>query len=348
MAPSGLRLGVLGLALVIGLSIAAPVVAHGNYLAADAQVTADGVVRMEGVFMITKGWVVLHANTPGGSEDVVGHVSPEQNAFRTDVAVTVNRSYWADVTGNRSLWAVLHFDADNDDAFDASSDPPIGGRDDPDHAVRIPVRNSDRAAFVLAEQEHAQETNRSAVTIRRVALPEDGHLVIQTNENGSPGDIIGNRSLEAGQHETVTVALAEHFYHHQPEQFSLWAVIYRADGDGQVDEGAQPVMVNGSLVATRFPVKRTDELEAGHSHTPSVTRTPRTATPSPTPTEHDHEAHEHTVESTPTPTASPTSTPSPTRSPGSATRTPGQPGMGFSVAIVATLIGLIYRQYRLE
>lgn len=329
MAVYGLRWQVIAVVTLLIASLAVPVAAHGNYLAADAQVSADGIVRIEAVTLITTGYVVLHADDAGEIGEVIGHVKPAENVFHGNLSVPMNESYWATVTGHTTIWAVLHHDADNDEEFDPAQDPPIGGSDDPDHAIQLTVGKGERPAYVLAEAEHSQKTNVSEVVIRRVHLPEDGYLVIQTDVNGSPGDIIGQTALAAGSQENVSVSLDEHAYHHQPEQFPLWAVIYVGDGSGEFDDGDVLVTADGSSVASRFVVERTGDLDAGHEHTATPTVT-AVVTASPTPTEHDHD-HEHGEESE---TASQSSTPIDTP-----VTTDGQPGFGLvEVLLVFVMI----------
>lgn len=345
-------LGAILLCFLLVSAVPAPVVAHGNYLAVDPQISSDGTVRIEGTFLITEGYVVLHDDHAGEIGEVLGHVTPEKDTFQGGLTVDINRSYWAAVSGSRSLWAVLHYDADNDGSFQAGDDPPIGGSGDPDWAVNVQVERGEHPAYVLAELEHAQQSNTSEVEIRRVGLPQDGYLVIRSDANGEPGEVIGNRSLVAGSHENVTVSLAEHDYHHRPETFTLWAVVYRGDGSEDFDAGDVPVTVNGTPVASSFEVERTGELDPGHQHTPTPTAT---AEP-PTDTEstespktgtgesgHEHD-HEHT-ETTRSPTASPA--PTSTATQGSPTSSPGQPGFGILTVLIGGLLLLAVANRRL-
>lgn len=342
MEPLDRQLLLIGVLLTgLFISVATPVVAHGNYLAADSQITTDGTIRIEGVFMVTEGWVVLHTDNQGEIGDIIGHTKSELNVFQSNLTVSVKESYWANATGRMRLWAVLHFDANNDGAFDPSSDPPIGGHDDPNQAVQLDVLKGNDSAFVLTEFEDAQQADGSEVVIRRVRLPVDGYLVIQTDANGAPGDPVGQLNLTAGLYEDVTISIAEHYYHHQPEHFSLWAVIYRGDGDAGFDEGDNPVTVNGSPIASRFEVKRTGDLEAGHEHTPSATETAQSTLSTTTTLHEDDHDHQHPANSSPTPTSrisSDTVSPTGANSPTSA---PGQPGMGMTAVLLAFLLMLV-------
>lgn len=352
MSHPALRVGAASLVLLLVVALAAPVAAHGNYLAVDSQVSADGTVRIEGTFLITSGYVVLHADAGGEIGEVLGHVKPAMNEFLGGLTVGINGPYWADVTGPTPVWAVLHYDANNDGEFQAGDDPPIGGGDDPNWAVRVQIEPGEQPAYVLAEHEHPQQTNTSEIDIRRAHLPADGYLVIRSDANGQPGAVIGNRSLSAGVHENVTVSIDEHAYHHRPEQFSLWAVVYRGDGSGSFGDGDTPVTVNGNPVASRFQVQRTDELAADHEHTPSPTATAATTTASEPATgtatatghseaEHDHEHSETTPTRTPTPTLTATQ---PTRE--TSTTTPGQPGFGLLVTALAAVLALLIANRR--
>lgn len=339
MYSSAGRLGTVILGLLLVAALASPAAAHGNYLAVDSQVSADGTVRIEGTFLVTTGYVVLHADDAGDIGEVLGHVKPDTNEFFGELSVAINQTYWADVSGSMPIWAVLHYDADNDGSFQAADDPPIGGHDDPGHAVRLHVARDEQPAYVLAEREHAQKTNTSTVTIRRVHLPEEGYLVVRSNANGEPGDVIGNRSLSAGLHVNVSVSIDEHAYHHRPDQFSLWAVVYRSDGTGTFDGGDRPILVNGTPVASQFQVERTGDVDADHDHTPSATGT--AVSPSPMEeTEHEHEHGE--ASETPGPSTQPTaSATEPQQAQDATTSTPGQPGLGILTTLLALVLAFL-------
>lgn len=349
---SGRRVVVVVLVLAL---LAVPVAAHGNYVSADPQVSADGTVQIELAVVVTDAFVVLHTDDNGSIGRPVGHGSFD-GYIAHDLAVELDAGYWASVSGNASLWVALHHD-DGDGEFEPEDDPVLtaGSTDEP-VADRLAVRRGDTGAVnVIAERDQPQETDDNVVTIRAVRLASDGYVVIRADEQGGPGRVVGAKALAAGEHTDVTVTIDETFYERRPESFNLWAVVHGSDGDGAFDADADPAVVVGEhRVMSRFAVERTDSIE--HTPTPTATVTPDVhSDPSPTatPTEghddHDHEHtptateghddHEHTheVEETAT-TAHETDDDGHDHTHAEdATATPGQPGFGVVLATLAVL-----------
>ncbi len=351
MRIAGLPVSTLVFGLLVVIVMAVPVAAHGNLLAVDSQVSADGTVRIEGAYLITTGWIVLHADDNGNIGTVIGHKEAAKNSYHENLSVAIDRTYWDTVTNRTPIWAVLHYDANGNGQFDPAADPPTGGQATPANAHLLTVAKGEQPAYVLAATEHAQKTNVSEVVIRRAALPDDGFLVVRANANGSAGEVLGYSSLPAGRHEAVTVPIEDHEYHHRPEHFSLWAVVYADDGDDAFDEGDHPVTVNNAMVASQFSVERTGDIDADHQHTATVTETDEQTTAQ-TNTDHDQDDHQHEESTTTSPnptTIPPTSTEVPTQpDSASTTETPGQPGFGVFLAILAMLgLGTVGRRLRI-
>lgn len=339
--------------LVLAL-LAVPVAAHGNYVSADPQISADGTVRIELAVVVTDAFVVLHTDDNESIGRSVGHGSFDGYVAH-DLAVELDAGYWANVSGNASLWVALHHD-DGDGEFEPGDDPVLtaGSTDEP-VADRLVVRRGGSGAVnVVAERDQPQQTDDNVVTIRAVRLASDGYVVIRADERGAPGRVVGAKAIAAGEHTDVTVTIDEPFYERRPESFNLWAVVHGSDGDGTFDADADPAVVVGEhRVMSRFAVERTDPIE--HTPTPTATATPDVhVDPSPTETPTaDHDDHEHT----PTPTeghdddhddtheAEETDTAAhETVDDGhdhthteDATATPGQPGFGVALATIAVL-----------
>lgn len=280
MSPRWVVLVVAGLAL-----LSVPVAAHGNYVSADPQVSADGTVRIEFGVLVTEGFVVLHADDDGEPGPAVGHRAFE-NYVHADYPVTIDPAYWANQSGTVDLWAVMHRDANGNGRFDPGTDPPLRSADDALVADQLVVRKAETGPFaVAAERDQGQETDRNAVTVRSVRLGADGYLVLRADADGSPGRVVGQQALSAGEHQDVTVTIDEPFYERRPEAFALWAVVHRTDGDGQFNATADAAVTAGDArVMTRFVVHRTDDIE--HTPTPQATASPdpsSTDTPEQTP-----------------------------------------------------------------
>lgn len=367
MSPRRAVLVILGLSL-----LAVPVAAHGNYVSTDSQVSADGTVRMELTVILADGFVVLHADAGGEPGEPVGHGAIEP-FVHPDYAVDVDAGWWANRTGNVSLWAVLHHD-DGDGEFHPSDDPPLRtGADDRLVADRFAVRKAAAGPTnVMAEREKAQATGTNVVTIRRVRLASDGYVVIRAAEAG-PGRIVGQRALPAGNHSSVNVTIDETFYERRPEDFKLWAVVHASDGDDTFEPAEDPaVRVGNGTVMTRFAVERTDPIE--QTPTPEATPTAKTAAPhtvTETPTHHGdhehttatsghgdhdhsptatqeagHDDHDHTHEGETATTARSGEDGHDHTHSETATASPGQPGFGVGLAVLGVLLAglLAYRR----
>lgn len=268
------------LALVALVVLATPVAAHGNYVSVDSQISADGTVRIELAVLVTDGFVVLHTDQDGQPGAVVGHASFD-GYIGSDIPVTIDRDHWEAQSGNVTLWAVMHRDT-GDREFEPDDDPPIrSSENDELVAERFVVRKGTAGPVnVIAERDHAQETDRNQVSIRAVRLPVDGYVVIRADDGGEPGGVVGKRALSAGQHLKVSVGIDEDFYETRQETFQIWAVVHGSDGDDQFEPTEDlPSTAGGEWVMSRFDVKRTDPIE----------RTP-TATVG-----NDHDDHDHTV-----------------------------------------------------
>lgn len=328
---------VILLAVVAGFLVAAaPVSAHGNYLAADHQVSDDGTVHLELVVAVTDVFAVLHMDDSGEPGAVIGNREIGEGFVHPDVAVQIEESVWTNVSGNLTIWAMLHRDT-GDGSFDAADDPVVETADGEPVGSRLTVKKSAAGKVnILAEADHAQETNTSEVTVRRVELADPGYIAIYADNDGEQAQIVGHKHLEAGIHETVTVGIDDAFYHAQPERFDLWAGIHHSNGDSAFDSTDDPpVRVAGHPIATRLSLKRTDEIDHEPTEEPTTTDDGEAHDHS---DGHDHDdssddqqSHDETSTPTPTPTASPTIQPD-------STPTPGQPGFGVVSTLLAVMI----------
>lgn len=316
--------GVIGVAVLVAL-VAGPVLvsAHVNDVRADPQVSTDGTVVLETVFIGTDGWVVLHAANGSGPGEPIGHAAvSSEGGLKEDVRVRITPEEWQSWSGNRTVWAVLHAD-DGDGQFEPGEDEVIEQFEEP-AAHRFAVRRGDSPAYVTARGFAPQTTDDATVTVRAVALPEDGHVVVRNATGDGPGAVVGATALPAGTSRNVSVELDAAFFRAREGSFALWAVAYTDDGDGTFGENDAPVRVGSRLVQTRFGVEKTGG--------PTVTGT-----------SDSHEDHEHTH--SPTPAESPATTP--TTAPGTAAddRSPtspaGAPGLGATVAVTAVLLTLV-------
>ncbi|WP_436931348.1 DUF7282 domain-containing protein [Halosimplex halobium] len=276
-------------ALVIALALATPVAvatvqAHGNHVAADSQVTDDGTVLVEAVSSIRPGFVVLRADAGGRPGEPLGSVyvgrTPDLT-YRTSVPVPLDESVWTGWEGNRTIWAVLHGDANGNEEFDYGTDLAVTNIN-PAASTRVTVRRSESGrASVLAAGFDPQPIDDGTITVRRADLPTAGHLVVYpTGGNRS----VGSRSLPAGTHRNVTVPLNESFLAEQTRDFRVRVAAHRDRGDGVFGPSDPPVTAGDRVVDTYFavaPENATDDRPL--VNTPTVTTAPeRSATDGPT------------------------------------------------------------------
>ncbi|WP_415378498.1 hypothetical protein [Halosimplex sp. TS25] len=338
--PSRRVAAVLVLAVVLATPLAvATVSAHGDHVAADSQVTGDGTVVVETVSALTPGFVVLRADDGGRPGEPLGHSyvgrTPDMT-YLSSVAVGVGESVWADWSGNRTIWAVLHDDMDGNEAFDIGTDTSAAIRSRA-AKTKITVRKSDGAeARVLGAQFDPQPVGDGALTVRRVDLPEAGHVAVRPVGTNAT---IGSQALDAGSHDNVTVGINESYVAEQSSDFRVHVVVHRDDGDGVFGPGDPPITAGDRAVGTYLTVSPDAEADDGPViNTPSATATPdpsngttsATATPSAT--------DSPPIESPSGPTSGETDRPDGTAADG--------PGFGVAVGVLGLVLGLVTARSR--
>jgi hypothetical protein len=246
---------------------------HGNHVGADAQVSADGAVVVESMFILNGGFLVVHAADGEELGRPVGHVAVSAG-WNENVHVPVDESFWANESGPTRVYAVLHND-DGDGEFEPSEDPPARSFGATIARGEIHVSRGDRAAYVVAETFSPQQSADASVTISRAALPEDGFLVVRhATEEFTVGQVVGSTRLSAGVHENVSVALNETYFEgiEMNRSQALVAAVYVGDDLAS----AEPVAVAGENVSSRFAVLRVNETRRDDGWevvTPTMTTT---------------------------------------------------------------------------
>ncbi|WP_123539328.1 DUF7282 domain-containing protein [Halosimplex salinum] len=297
-------------ALTLALLLAAPLAvatagAHGNHVAVDSQVTSDGTVVVETVSSPTPGFVVLRADDGGRPGDPLGNEyvgrTPNQT-FLADVPIRIDPSTWDEWAGNRTIWAVLHGDANGNEAFDYGADLAMTDIN-PAASTRFTVGKGDSTeARVLAAAFDPLPVTDGAVTLRRVDLPVAGHVAVRpVGQN----ETVGSRSLDAGTHRNVTVSLDESFLAEQERDFRVRVVAHRDDGDGTFGPDDPPITAGGDPVGTYLsvaPEEHSDGTDEPLINTPSATATPDASSGSATAIAEDPSASAPTEDSTREPT----------------------------------------------
>lgn len=273
----------LSVLLVVLVAASGVATAHGNDVTVHSQRSSNGVVQVAYVSQITSAHLVLHRTDGETLGPVVGHRYLSHDGPLTErdhVTVRVEPSAWANVTGNRTLFAALHID-DGDGRFDPESDAVIS-RDGEPVGHQFVLRKADGNASVIAHE----QTAATNVTVEHVAIDADGYLIA----SGHDGHIAGVTPLAAGRHVNVTVGLDPAFYNDQPSSFELELALYHDDGDGTFDPATDTLVTAGTeSVGTHLAVEKA---------TPTVA-TPVTTTTDDPPTEATTTATDSTTATTP-------------------------------------------------
>ncbi len=234
--------GLLVLA-VLGAGLA---VAHGNHATANPQVSTNGTVVVEAAFLSTDGHLVLRADDGGEPGRVVG-VRPLDRGRHRGVTVQADAGFWSTVSGNVTLWAVLHADAEAADDFDPAADTMLTRFGGP-AGQRFSVARRERPASVVTSD--AGPLENGSLPVVTATLPDDGSLVVHATANGTLGRSLGSRSLPAGRHTDVRVPVNTTGL---DERAVVAVAVHTDDGDGQFEPGADPtVRVGGDPVASRY------------------------------------------------------------------------------------------------
>jgi hypothetical protein len=348
--------------LLATATVPLPVSAHTNDVRVDPQVSPDGTVVVETVFIANDGWLVLHADDNGSLGEPIGHTAVDsEGGLKEDYPVTVDEDHWADWEAGR-VHAALHRD-DGDGTFEPGEDTVLTSFGDPSTDA-FTLRAGD-GALVTARGFGPQETANRTLTVRQARLPADGYLVARNTTEVEPFEYeatepVGATALSAGSHGNVTVALNRSFYRSTDREFRVAFAVYRDDGDGRFDADDEPVRVAGESVDTVIGVERTASVG---TPTPTASgggdgaRNGGTATPTPegglvtTPTPDGSESVVVTASSTPGTSGTGTdSTNAGASDPGGGdnatagggatggpgTTTGGQPGFGMAALLAAS------------
>jgi len=214
---------------------------HGFHTAVQPQATADGTVVVETVGVLAPSFVVLSLDG-----EVVGTAFVEETGFRTDVPVDVDADAWDDWSGAATVSATLYRD-DGDGEFDPVSDRAVTDRYPGARSQATVGRLPEGAARVLAGEFDPLPVEDGSVTVRRVALAEAGHVVVRPFGGGDP---LGGRTLSAGTHRNVSVAVNRSAVADRTGSVSVRIDLYRDDGDGRFDGSESPVTVGEDAVGT--------------------------------------------------------------------------------------------------
>jgi len=237
------RLLAVGCLLTLAVAtMAGLAVAHGNHATAHPQVSANGTVVVEQAFLTERGYLVVRADDDGTPGRVLG-ARPLDRGIHTGSTVRIDASYWRNVSGNTTVWTVLHAD-DGDGEFDPADDELLRWFDRP-AGERVAVGKRDGAGYVVTAGGSGAD---GALLVERVALPARGHLVVHERTNGTLGPAHGSRTLRAGAHANVSVPVD--LGGNRSTWPPLSVAVHVDDGDGTFGADDPVVRVAGEPVAS--------------------------------------------------------------------------------------------------
>jgi hypothetical protein len=162
---------------------------------ADQEVGEDGLIRVENVLAPGPGWLLIHADEAGAIGPILGLAYLDEG-INEDLVIAIP---WRQATPR--LYAALYEDSSRPRRLDyPDADLPVLVNDEPlviPFAVTLPPD-----VFVLD-----QPVANNQVIIERVISHGPGWLVVQVDDGGSPGLIIGYAPLVAGLNERVVVTV---------------------------------------------------------------------------------------------------------------------------------------------
>lgn len=235
-----------------------PTAAHGNHLTARSQVSADGTVVVESLFILESGYLVIHESDGGEPGDIIGQIQIDRG-YQRGATVQVDESWWENQSGTTEIVAVLHRDAESGDDFDPAVDTPVNSFGSIASST-FSVRKGDTAINLVATKFSGHSVEDS-VTIPSVELAEVGYLVVRTDDDGTPGEVVGYTTVDAGTNTNVTVPVDREAIGSNGSQIGLWVTVYQDDGDNTFDSEDDPVVVGDNPVQSRIVASIGSETE---------------------------------------------------------------------------------------
>ena len=266
---------VAAVCLLVAATAPLPVSAHSNHLTATSQVSANGTVVVESVFVSQRAHLVVHANDGGELGEALGSTTLTASGMQRNVEVAIDDAVWEQWGEDRTVWVALHA-ADGNGEYDP--DDPVFTLFGRRVAERIAVGKG-AAAVVTGRGFLGQRTAASELSVGRVTLPEGGLLVVR--DNGTDA-VVGTRALSAGTHEAVTVDLNASYVASQSGSFTVRAQLYRDDGDGSLDDGDRPILAGDGPVETVLPVTVDEGSATGTAPAVNTPTQPQVYTPAET------------------------------------------------------------------
>ena len=191
----------------------------------------------------------MRGDEAGNPGEVIGVSAPLGEGIIANVPVP----FFTDLPVASTVHATVHIDMNGNRVFDY--EPPDGLVDVPAERDLGEVATATAAISLLAPLDPAsieiaeQSTDGTTVTVGVVDLPADGFVVIQSDDGGAPGLVLGvSELLPTGENTGVVVELDTWL----AETEDLWAVAWvDRDGDGIANIEAEDTLDGVALTFDR-------------------------------------------------------------------------------------------------
>jgi hypothetical protein len=205
------------------------------------QPVIDGQVVIDRVISDGPGWVVVHRDENGQPGLIIGHAALV-DGLNEGVAVELIEAALTPL-----LYSRIHEDTTPGDAFNfPEADPPVLEDGRLPQAQRI---RTDAGSYIIIHDQPLAADGSVVATM--VMATSDAWLVIQADEDGVPGAVLGQTWVPRGINREVLVELDP-----QPETDTVHAVLYQDAGEAELFEYPggpdTPFRVQGGTVAVPF------------------------------------------------------------------------------------------------
>lgn len=196
-----------------------------------------------------QGFVVIHTDSSGSPGPVAGF-APVVAGRTPGLWITLDPTMAAPTP---VLYAMLHEDTGAVGTYE------FGTVDGADLPVSVDGQIVTPAFNVAIINGAPQFVTDNTFTVASVTTPEDGWLVIHSEQNGGPGPVLGQTQISAGTSANVSVSLSG-------TTNNVWPMLHFDTGQigvyefGTVDGADLPVIVNGTVATT--PLATVSSIDA--------------------------------------------------------------------------------------
>ena len=162
----------------------------------DQEIAMDGLLKVNHVFALEPGWLVIHNLTDDHIGEVVGQI-PVNGGENEDLAVAIRQQ-----NASEKLMAILHEDKEIPGGFDPDMDLPV-------LADGIPVIDEFEIKLPPDIWAYDQPIIDGKIIIERAVSSGPGWVTVYLDDDGQQGLIIGFAALEDGLNEQVELDLVE-------------------------------------------------------------------------------------------------------------------------------------------